>query len=291
MIAKLRRTITDEIVAAFGFSKLGWMRRLLAPVFWPPAHLFARLCARIDEIISEYGLPAGARQLLPRFVEGVRISGKDQIPQEGPLLIASNHPGAYDALAILSNLERKDVKIIVSDVPFLHSLPAASRQMIFTPAGAHSRMTAVREMIRHMQAGGAALIFPSGLVDPDPDISPFSGVNLETWSPSLDLVVRKVPETRLLVSIVSGVLAPACLRSPLTRLIDEPWRKQKLAEFLQVIQQLTLGRTFNLRPRITFGEPLTASELISRGSGEDLHLAILANARQVLDAHLSPTAA
>ena len=101
--------------------------------------------------------------------------GKERIPEEGPLIVASNHPGAYDSIAIISNLPRQDLKVIVSDVPFLRSLPAVSQRLIFTPSGPYSRMAALRGLLRHVQEGGAALIFPSGLVDPDPAFMPEAG--------------------------------------------------------------------------------------------------------------------
>ena len=289
MIPTLRRTILDEIVASFGFSKQGWAHYLLAPLFWAPAHTFAHIGARIDTRIAEKGMPSAAQQLLARFVDDVRVVGKEGIPSEGPLLIASNHPGAYDSIAIVANLPRQDIKVIVSDIPFLQNLPAANRHMIYTPAGVSARMGAVRALIRHLRDGGTALIFPSGKVDPDPDLLPGAEKSLETSSSSLELAIKTVPETRMLVSIVSGVLAPSCLHNPLTRLINEPWRQQKLAEVIQVMQQISFGRKFDLQPRISFGEPMTAAELISRTGSDDLHLAILDYARSVLKQHLHPS--
>jgi hypothetical protein len=286
-VPELRRTILDEIVAAFGFPSKGWIRQMLGPFFWPPAHLFAKLIAQIDRTVAEDGLPSAAGQLLTRFVEGMHVFGTENIPHQGPILIASNHPGAYDSIAILANLPRQDIKVIVSDVPFLRNLPASSRHMIYAPGGVSGRMTAVREIIRHMETGGTVLIFPSGKVDPDPAFLDGSSERLNIWSPSLDVIMKRVPETQLIVSIVSGVLAPACFKNPLARLPAEAWRQQKLAEFIQVIQQLLFGQKFNLRPCLTFGEPKTAVELTYPGNLSDLHQAIITCARQILDTHLN----
>jgi len=285
-IAQLRRYITDEIVAALGFPKHGWLRRVCNPLFWPPAQLFSQIMSHVDRVIAESGVPAAAGQLLTRFVEDVEMFGQDAIPKKGPLLIASNHPGAYDSIAILSCLPRQDIKVVVSDIPFLRSLPAASQHMVFTPADASARMATVRGMIRQMEAGGALLIFPSGLVDPDPIVTPGAERELENWSESLDIVLRRVPETRLQAVIVSGVLAPSCLKHPLTRLLKERWRQQKLAEFIQVIQQLVLKRRFNLIPKLSFGDPMNASELMSKSHTQDLHRAIIQCAHEVLESHL-----
>ncbi len=286
VVAQLRRYITDEIVAALGFPKHGWPRWICDPLFWLPAHLFSNLMARIDRMIAESGVPIAAEQLLTRFVDDIRVFGQDAIPKEGPLLIASNHPGAYDSIAILSSLPRQDIKVVVSDIPFLRSLPAASRHMIFTPANMSARIETVRGMIRQMEEGGALLIFPSGLVDPDPMVTPGADRGLENWSGSLDIVLKRVPETRLQIVIVSGVLAPSCLNNPMTRLLKERWRQQKLAEFIQVIQQLVLKRKFELVPKLSFGDPMNASELMMKSRDRDLHTAIVGCADAVLESHL-----
>ncbi len=282
----LRRQITDEIAAALGISKDSWARKVVGPFFWPPAQLFSSLVMKIDRIIAERGAPEAAGQLLNRFVDQIQVDGKDLIPKDGPLIIASNHPGAYDSIALMSSLPRQDFKFIVSDVPLLRSLPAASQHCIFTPAGPHARMGALREIIHHVLNGGAVLIFPTGLVDPDPAFMPGPDQALGLWSESLDIVLRRAPRTRLQVAVVSGVLAPSCLRNPLTRIPDEPWRKQKLAEFIQVIQQLVFGRKFDLKTRLSFGRPMTGEELGSQGQRQDLHQAIIAEARAVLSRHL-----
>ncbi len=286
MIPRLRKEIIDEIVAAFGFAKSGPARRLLGPLFWLPANLFAHLMANVDHIAAQNGLANAAEKLLARFVDDVKIVGSEYLPKHGPLLIASNHPGAYDILVILSNLTRDDIKIVVSDVPLIQSLPALDRYMIYTPAGIGPRMSALRRIIRHLQNGGVLLIFPSGKVDPDPQISGDGEERLELWSSSLEIVLQKVPDTKLSVSIVSGVIAPRSLRNPLIKIIGEPWRQQKLAEILQVIQQLLFSRKFDLKTKITFGLPSTGKELQSRYSRLELQAAILDEARFIHRQHL-----
>jgi hypothetical protein len=282
----LRETITDEIFAAFGLPSRGWQRRIFGPVFWLPAQIFGRIMAGVDRTVGEQGVPEAARRLLKYFVDDIQVCGKENIPSEGPVLIASNHPGAYDSVAILSCLPRKDIKAVVSDVPVLRSMPAASQLMVYAIPGTQGRMTAVRGVMRQMQQGGALMIFPSGLVDSDPDVLPGAEKELESWSRSLDLVMRKVPETKIIVTIASGVLSPICLRNPLTRLPKKEWEQRKLAEFLQVIQQLALKRKFGLKPRLTFDIPLTGVELLAQSGSTDLHQAILWRARQVLQAHM-----
>jgi hypothetical protein len=287
-ISALTSQITDELFAAFGLGAKSWPCRLFWPVFWPPAHLFARLTAEIEQNTAQFGLTEAARRLLPLFVKDVQVIGAENIPAQGPLLIASNHPGAYDSVAIVANLPRPELKVVVSDIPLLRNLPALDRRFIYTVSGAHGRMTALRNIIRHLQDGGASLIFATGVVDPDPAVLPGAEEKLADWSPSLELALRRVPEARLLPTIVSGVLSPVSLRSPLLRLQKEAWRQRKLAEFLQVIQQIIWKRDYGLTPRLSFGEPLTAEELGSRNPSGEIMPEIIAQARSLLARHMQP---
>ncbi|MCZ7551337.1 MAG: hypothetical protein B6D39_11300 [Anaerolineae bacterium UTCFX2] len=286
LIPTICQSAIEEIVAALGFARQGPARRLLSPLFWLPAHLLARLLAEVDEPARQSGLPGVARRLLPRFVSGVQTAGAADIPEAGPLIIATNHPGAYDALAILSNVPRQDIKFIVSDVPILRSVPSVAQSLIYTPPQTELRARAVREIMRTLRQGGAILIFPSGVVDPDPAFMPGAEQALHLWSASLGLILSKVPGALLQTAIVSGVLAPACLRSPLTRLPKERWRQQKLAEFLQVIQQLVFKRNFHLTPRVYFGKPRPLEGLLSDFKADSLHQSILAAARETLRLNL-----
>ena len=191
--------------------------------------------------------------------------------------------------------------MVVSDVPFLRTLPSLNERMIYTVAGPHGRMAALRAMIRQLERGGAVVIFPTGLVDPDPDVLPGAAEKLTEWSPSLETALRRVPDARLLPTIVSGVLSEINLRSPLLLLQREEWRRRKLAEFLQVLQQLAIGRSFHLRPRLSFGEPVSVDELagveaapddlgsdqVTRSaSGGPWMPAIVAAAHRLLEAHM-----
>ena len=283
-VAELRRTLIDEIFNAMGLPQ-GWLRGALWPLAWAPAHRFARLMERFERCDAEYGFSEAARRLLERFISQLVVSGAEQIPPEGPLLIASNHPGAVDAVAIAASLPRQDLKIVVSGVPFFHSLSFIRDHLIYSAQDAHGRMLAVRGAIRHLREGGSVLIFPTGTVDPDLAVFPFAPQSLESWSSSLALMLNKAPGTRLLVTTVSGVLAPECWRHPLVRLRQSFWEKQKLAEFIQVIQQLVLSRRFSLIPRVTFGSPLTLPELCLGGRAEDIMQAIRENANRLMEVH------
>lgn len=278
-VAELRRSICTEALVALGVPRSGPLQTLLRPLVWLPSHRFARLAADFDYRVAVDGLSAAARWALSLLVDGHQVFGAEHLPANGPLVITSNHPGSYDVLLIVASLGRDDLRIPASDVPFARKLVATAPHLIYTSTGpdSHARMAAARESIRHLQAGGALLLFPSAQVDPDPAFLPGAREALRKWSPSLSLFLRQVPQTRSVVSIVSGVLSPSSFHHPLTRLRKEQRLKQFLAEFIQVSQQVLFGRQFGLMPSVRFADPLRSDEL---GGGRDPQAVRCAQIRQ-----------
>jgi 1-acyl-sn-glycerol-3-phosphate acyltransferase len=64
------------------------------------------------------------------WVRDVATRGTGTVPLAGPLLVVSNHIGAYDVLVVPSRINRQDIRIIASDSPFFKNLPNASQHMI-----------------------------------------------------------------------------------------------------------------------------------------------------------------
>jgi hypothetical protein len=284
-IGELRHSISTEALVALGLPRTGLLQVLLRPLVWPPSQRFARVAAEFDRRVALYGLTEAARWALPIFVKDTRASGTEHIPATGPLVVASNHPGSYDVLLIAASLGRDDLKILVSDVPFMRSMHATSSHFIYTRVDqdAHSRVGAARESVRHLQAGGALLVYASAQVDPDPALLPGAREELQRWSPSLSLFVRQVPETKILVTIVSGVLEPSCFRHPLTRLRKEQRLKQFLAEFIQVSQQVLFGRRFSLEPTVRFAAALTSADLDGGRDAKAAQATIISQAEALLE--------
>jgi hypothetical protein len=111
------------------------------------------------------------------------------------------------------------------------------------------------------------LIFPSGHIDPDPALSPEAATDLGQWSPSIEVVLRHVPQTRVLLTVVSGVLSARWRWSPFVRLMGDDLKQRKVAEFLQVIQQMIFPNSLRVFPRLTFSNPLTTDDLSQKGKG------------------------
>jgi hypothetical protein len=211
------------------------------------------------------------------------------------LLVVANHPGTFDGLVIAAQLPRDDVKIVVRAGGFFRRLYASEYHLMYSPPpeDVAGRMLTVRRTIRHLQAGGAMIIFPGYRVSPDPAVQPGAAEHLDTWSRSLDIILRRVPATRVVVTIVSGVLSRECWRHPITHLRRGRRERQMLAEFLQVIRQTLLKRDLHLVPRASFSPPVTVEELGAAlppgaSAGKPVVLpALIARAKEALAEHMA----
>jgi hypothetical protein len=218
-----------------------------------------------------------------QLVKDFRARGMEHLPPEGPLIVASNHPGTVDSITLATTAGRRDLKIVAGAIPFLQNLPSVRRHLIFTPEDPHGRIITIRQSIAHLHQGGALLLFARAGIDPDPAFMPHAEAELGGWSRSLEVFIRSVPQTRVVASIVSHVLEPRYMRHPVTWLRRARPDRQRLAMMLQIIQQM-LGRKSNLVPRVSFGEALSLKDI---GDPGDAHQRVIESARQLLGSHLA----
>jgi hypothetical protein len=266
---KLANDLVFELNKSMGFRKDGLAQPFLKPLVWKPMVRFSELATNFDYRIVKEGFQKASAWFISHFVDRVKTLGVENIPTEGPLVIASNHPGAYDSLVITAHIPRDDVKIISSDIPFVKKLPETSNHMIFSAPDTHIRMGAARQAIKHLEDGGALLVFARGSIDPDPAFLPGSEQELDNWTASLGLFMRKVPRTKLAISMVSNVLAENFIHHPATMFRKGRVNKQRLSEFFQVMYQLMAPGKLKVSPNLSFAPAVTLDEL---GSHRDLKL-------------------
>ena len=281
-IETLTDTLLDEIVNAAGLRKTLAARRTFGLLFRRAADRLSAIGLAADRMIRTDGFPAACRWMMSHWVGNVTTRGAENIPPEGPLLVVSNHVGAYDILVAPSQLNRPDLKIISSDIKYLKNLPHACEHLIFLTDKPHDRMAATRAGIRHLQGGSALLLFGTGRIDPDPALSAEAEKHLENWSPSIDLFLRMAPQAKVVLSIASGFLTSRWMNHPLTRLRRVDWEKRRIAEFGQVLQQLFFPGTIYVSPSVSFAPPITAEEL-----GENPRQKLIEQARRLLADHLA----
>ena len=147
-------------------------------------------------------------------------------------------------------------------------------------------MIVIKRAIRHLKNGGAILIFPSGHIDPEPAFMPGAMKELETWSRVVEIFLSKVPETNIQVAIVSNVLSRKYLKNLLTRL-RKHWRdRQRIAEFIQVINQMVFRRKFHNIPKITFGEVFGLKDISENGNTKALLPYVISRAKEMMALHI-----
>jgi hypothetical protein len=182
-------------------------------------------------------------------------------------------------------LPRPDLKIVASAMPIFTELQAMKNHLIYTTRNTFERLTVVREAIQHLHDDGAVLIFPRGVIEPDPAVLQGAAESLTKWSRSLEIMIRKVPETQVMVTIMSGVISSWSLRNPLTWIRKEISERQKIAEILQGVQHLFAPRTLSLNPKLHFSPPMTFTEVTDRSKNLSPMEAIRNRAKHLLAHH------
>jgi 1-acyl-sn-glycerol-3-phosphate acyltransferase len=222
------------MLRGFGISRPPWLHGLATILARPAARRFARQLLTFDALVGTSGLPTASAWICSHFAPGLDILGYPP-PNTGPLLVVANHPGLLDAAALMTTLNRSDLKVIAIARPLLRALPHTRATIIPVGTTVQHRMNAVRHAMRHLQQGGAILTFPAGRIEPDPAHDLTAIASLTAWSASLDLFGRIAIGLPVVTAIVSHVQAPAALHHPLTRLRRNPADRQWLAAILQVL--------------------------------------------------------
>jgi hypothetical protein len=271
----LTKVCTDDLLCAFGLGELRHGRDLLRLIARIPVRRLARQVATYDEIVGKSGLAAGGAWALERMARSVEVEGLENVPGEGPLLLASNHPGLSDAVALFATTPRADLRVLAAERPFLIALPNTSRYLLTVPEQPQVRFRVVRRAARHLRVGGAILTFPGGKIEPDPAVLPGAVEALEHWSASLDLFARLVPDLAVVPVIVSGVISPTALRNPLTFLR----RRKEDREWLAATIQMMIPTLRNCTTRIAFGRSVHTEDSADRSVSR----ATLGEARRLIE--------
>jgi putative hemolysin len=258
-ITTLTRVCADELLSAFGLGGLlqrGVAGRPLELLSRVSARRLARQVATYDRVVGESGLRAGGAWALERMARRVEVEGRENVPREGPLLIAANHPGLGDSLALFATIPRTDLRVVAAVRPLLDALPNTSRYLLTVAEASPGRFGLVRAATRHLRDGGAVLTFPGGRIEPDPAVLPGAAEALERWSASVGLFARLVPGLTVVPAIVSGVLSPTALRNPLIFLR----RKREDREWLAATLQMMTPMLRNVTTRVAFGQPVRVED-------------------------------
>jgi hypothetical protein len=285
-VAKLSESLVDELVGAVGLPKTRFYHALFWRLFRRITTALAVLGVPFDQKTGDEGLPAASAWLLEHFCKDIFARGTENLPARGPLLVISNHPGAYDALIVFSHLNRKDILWISTEIPFLELLPNTHEHILFSSRkDTTKRMIAMRNAVRHLKNGGILVYLAAGHRDPDPAVFPGAAEAMDKWLDVFDSFCKYVPDLTLIPVVVSGVVSKHWSHHPLTWLRRNQIDKSRLAEFGQVISQLLHPGRYMISPSLSFGQPFTEQEL-RRDVGEGKLLpAVIIRGKQLLNEH------
>ncbi|MDC3952692.1 1-acyl-sn-glycerol-3-phosphate acyltransferase [Polyangium jinanense] len=245
--------------------------RAAAWVLHPAALALAKNLVAFDHDLARLGsLRRASLGMLDRYGVRARIldaSGglhdlaarRAALPERGPLLIVSNHPGLYDALALFSAVGRDDLAVIAAARDLLFALPHVRKHLLSAPPDARAGLT-LRTAARHLTRGGALLHFPAGRIEPDPRLVSPGESALHAFQPGLDallaLASRARPDLVVVPVIVSGVVSLRA-RAVASALAG----RAGLTDAFVPLLQLTLPGFDDVDVRVTIGPELDVASL------------------------------
>jgi hypothetical protein len=285
-VEEVTDTLFKQLLSVMGINRPNWFTRAIFSPFNSPVKRMSTLLVELDRNTAKNGWNSAVKHLLEHFIDEVNLVGADRIPPQGPLMVVCNHPAAYDAAILGACIKRDDLKMMASDIALIQMFPNIREHMIPVPYSIPARLQTVRSTIRHLQTGGAVLVFPRGDVEPDPAISPGAERSLAGWSASTELFLRRVPQTISVVAIASGILSKSWYHNPVIGLWKKYEQRQKVAEIFQISYQLLTSKKPNVKPMVSFSMPLNIAELGGEDGPEGVLLAsLIEQARSLLQSH------
>lgn len=257
----ITETNLSDLYRAFGVKER-W-QKLAKQFFKASAVGFAREVLTFDQNVALLGLQEASKAMLASYAGSLSYHGEAFV-NEGPLLIALNHPGLTDILVLLSSLGRNDIRIIAAERKLLRALPHISQKLIYLGEKSGLRRSSIREARDHLGAGGCLILYARGAIEADPLIDPVAAQNsLPDWLPGLQVFSGLVEQTLMQAVIVKGVRHPESLKHPLLKLRRDPKERDWLAATLQ----LMLKRYHQYPVQIHVAKPTDSAELCIEQAG------------------------
>jgi hypothetical protein len=278
----LTRFNLDDLIASFGCEDRRFFAMLLRRAFRGAARTFADQMMAFDDAVglhAELGRPS-ASILEKHYVRALRVDGREHVPTSGPALFLANHPGLTDSIGLAAAINRPDLKILAMRRPFLENLQNVAKHLFFVEDNLGKRVILAHDVAAHLRNGGAVLSFPAGHIEPDPEVSPRAAQALNDWRDSARFIVRLAPQTKIVPTLVRGVVWKTAAQHWLTRIRRTLPEREKLAAALQLLAMVTRDArpaTVNVR----FAAPLLLADCAAQEPAL-LHQAVVGRMRQMI---------
>ena len=136
---------------------------------------YSKLCrfARNPENYTESEMYAHIQYILQEAIKGgnvsVEVHGKENIPAENGFLLASNHQGMFDVLAIVANCDNPMggvYKIELDNkgkgIPLIKEIIRCTKSFAMDRSDVRQSLTVIQNVTEELKKGRNYLIFPEG---------------------------------------------------------------------------------------------------------------------------------
>ena len=150
------------------------MNRIVTMVlknFWIVPGAWIKLCryARHPEKYSEEEMYRHIQYILKRAVRSgnidLKITGTENIPEEGGFMLYANHQGMFDVLAVAASCDiplGAVLKKELYNIPFLHQIALCTKSFAMDREDVRQSLTVIQNVTNQVKGGRAYLIFPEG---------------------------------------------------------------------------------------------------------------------------------
>jgi hypothetical protein len=269
--ATLAALSTEEIVSALGAAGLPrLLRAAVKRVARGPSDRLGRTLAHFDGLISYVGLARAARAALESF--GARLAIDGAVARSGPLLVVANHPGAYDALALLAALGRDDVAFVAADRPFLRAMPGLFAHLVVVDdERVFDRVAGLRRALAWLEKGGTLIQFGAGAIEPDARFADAAAPALGSWSNGSGVLASRAALATVVPAFVAGVHSPRAKRLPFVR-----WAEARGVTTVAPLVQATVPGFRDVSVSVRLGAPISVAGMTREECTERLKAAVAA---------------
>jgi len=254
----------SEIVDAAGARGAPWIaRRLVSMLAAFPSDRLGRSLARFDAQVARVGPGAAALGLLRRFGATVDVEGA--VPATGTVLVVTNHPGAYDSIAMLATVARDDVALVAAERSFLAAMPRFREHLVFVaePGAKESvagRSAGLRRALTWLDAGHVLVQYGAGAIEPDARFARAGDDVLGEWSTGTGMLAAYAAKRGAAVvpALVSGVHSRRAKALPLVR-----WAERRGVSTIASLIQATVPGFRDVRVGVRFGAPIDRGALLA----------------------------
>ena len=150
------------------------MNRIVTMVlrnFWIVPGAWIKLCryAANPQKYSELEKYRHIQYILRRAVDGgninLKVSGTENIPQDGGFMFYANHQGMFDVLAIAVTCDRPVGAVLKKElynIPFIHQVALCTQSYAMDREDVRQSLTVIQQVTEEVKKGRAYLIFPEG---------------------------------------------------------------------------------------------------------------------------------